>query len=430
MIFRPNRLEIRFGNVLAKSIKTPNEFVSHMVEHIAWRLGASIDLEWHSDDWSALGLELGREIKQLALPKQKEAAVIGMIDDGSAEVLLQMDQPPVVTFETVGDVELAHFRSLRCEQLTSGLPLVGLLEGLTEGLGAGLTVRVCSLEDAHHTWEGVFRAVGIALSRVFRRDVVVSFKEDAEREPSERVASASATTVRQGAGLLRIIATSKDTYRLTRETAESSVSLSVAATGQSSCEVEIAVSPTIDVSEFPGLLALFSHAAGLKIDLKFSATNLSSSHVVLEDTALLLGAALFRIMEDRMERSGINGAGSSLKTTTDYRNALVSAAISVEGRKFLKLVPFDMTYKEFRQRVILGKNVGKTLRSEDVDDFLDALAGGMRASIMVHFRKCRDTSPDELWQGAISAVGEAVGEALLPNSLRRGLPPGVKATLL
>ena len=54
-----NKIKLAFGNVTSKRIKTSNDFVSHMIEHIAWRLGCSIDLEWESEDWESLGRALG-----------------------------------------------------------------------------------------------------------------------------------------------------------------------------------------------------------------------------------------------------------------------------------------------------------------------------------------------------------------------------------
>ena len=152
--FRPKTVNVSLGNVLQKNITTPNEFVSHMIEHIAWRLGASIDLEWHNDEWTALGIELGEEISRSGV-MSGSTAVIGMIDDGSCEVRLRIASSTHLTWEAVGEISLEDFLSLRCEQLASGSPLKQLIEGLVEGLGADLTIRVCSLEDPHHTWEGI-----------------------------------------------------------------------------------------------------------------------------------------------------------------------------------------------------------------------------------------------------------------------------------
>ncbi|MGZ9187285.1 MAG: HAD family hydrolase, partial [Candidatus Binatia bacterium] len=40
--FLPKKIDLQFSDVLVKRIVTPNEFVSHMIEHIAWRLGVAI----------------------------------------------------------------------------------------------------------------------------------------------------------------------------------------------------------------------------------------------------------------------------------------------------------------------------------------------------------------------------------------------------
>ena len=61
-----------------------------------------------------------------------------------------------------------------------------------------------------------------------------------------------------------------------------------------------------------------------------------------------------------MNRFGINGAGSSLTYAEEFELDTVAAAISLEGRKFLKLVPFDISFMEFRRKFILGSNAWET----------------------------------------------------------------------
>ena len=88
--FAPCRVLFGWAGVTKKSLVTPNEFVSHMIEHIAWRLGCSVDVLWTNDDWYHLGRELGQRIAELC-PLQGSAAALGMIDDGSCEVALRCD---------------------------------------------------------------------------------------------------------------------------------------------------------------------------------------------------------------------------------------------------------------------------------------------------------------------------------------------------
>ncbi len=188
------------------------------------------------------------------------------------------------------------------------------------------------------------------------------------------------------------------------------------------------VADSIDVAAFPELLNVFAKAAGLAIDVDFTATRLNSSHVVLEDTGLVIGMGLFEMLKARMMASGVNAAGSSIRSRAEFDNDMVSASVSCEGRKFLKIVP-AASQDEFRWKHSLGGSAFGGIRTEDIDDFLDALAGGMHASILIHERKACPT-PEVFWSSAIAAVGRAIAEAFEPNPQRKGLPPGVKATLL
>ncbi len=132
-----NNLLLAFGDVQAKRIETPNDFISHMVEHIAWRLGCSIDLLWPNEDWRSLGSLLGARIRSFT-PRCQSATTLGMIDDGSAEVLIDLAKNNDLTISAGANIDLEWFLSLRCEQLSTGRDLVELLTGLAKGLGAGL----------------------------------------------------------------------------------------------------------------------------------------------------------------------------------------------------------------------------------------------------------------------------------------------------
>ncbi|MCB0320949.1 MAG: hypothetical protein KDD60_08480, partial [Bdellovibrionales bacterium] len=168
-----NSIQLEFGDVRVKSIETPNHFVSHMLEHIAWRLGVTIALKWQDCNWRELGVRLGTSIGEF--PAQcEDSAAIGMIDDGSASVTVQLQKDPAskpivesVTWSARGEVDLEWFFSLRCEQIENGQPLIALFEGIISGLGGKCSVVIWNLEDPHHTWEGIFRGLGIALSRIF-----------------------------------------------------------------------------------------------------------------------------------------------------------------------------------------------------------------------------------------------------------------------
>jgi HAD superfamily hydrolase (TIGR01509 family) len=413
--FEPNRIVLTFGQVIKKRVLTANDFVSHMMEHIAWRLGCEIDLFWNSNDWKALGYFLGKEISRFESVQAKGAA-LGMIDDGSAEVLIDLSASSGLQFKSVAAIDLDWFLSLRCEQLSSGTPLVEMLQGLAKGLNGLVMVRVCNLEDPHHTWEGIFRAIGIALNRIYPGK-----KEDGHvispSTPEENVTS----------GDICIMARSLDFCKIVRKTAESQVTLVVDFNNKTPSRCRFNVSDTIRVEKFCELIRLFSDAAGCSIDVDFNATVLSSSHVVVEDTALVLGRALKEILVLRMQICGVNAAGSSIESAEDFFSQPIRVGVSVEGRKIWKMIPFDGNFALLQKTFIIGRNVSGDLFSEDLDDFIDGLSGGLGASIVIHFKEKPD--PDTGWKMIFQHLGKAINRAFEVNPYRKGVPPGVKATL-
>ncbi|MEU8285863.1 HAD family phosphatase [Micromonospora sp. NPDC048905] len=415
---RPNTVSLGREGITCKSLGTPNDFVSHMVEHIAWRLGCSIELHWNNDDWGALGTALGTEIARM--PRLVDsAAALGMIDDGSAEVQLRVDSKGGASFRSSPQVDLDWFLSVRCEQLPQGGPLVDLLDALGRAAGLRITVTVASFEDPHHTWEGVYRAVGIALDRMCNPTV----------EESPLVVSTSPVPEYSGERAVergwRVESLSTGSVRLSRATAESVVAVDVSM-GNPGADVFIEVADSVRVTGFAGLVNAFAREAGLRVSVRFEATRLSSSHVVTEDVGLALGRALRYLAIERISEVGIYGAGSNVRALADLDQP-VRVGISMEGRKFWKYVPLDQTYPEFRRAFLIGHDLCGDLFSEDLDDFVDGFAGGLQASVMLHIRS--DVGAEKGWPLVFAAMGEATQELLSVNPYRKALAPGVKATL-
>ena len=413
--FTPAQCDMRFGDVRHKSIVTPNDFVSHMVEHIAWRLGMQIHLHWNNDVWYALGMMIGKRL--LLLQPQKDVAVVlGMIDDGSVEVVLDRSTShPGVTFDEVPAVDLAWFLSLRCEQMVSGEGLQMLMLGLAESLGAEIRITLCSAEDPHHTWEGVFRAIGMALSQWAFTGSTVPLEE--------------ATSFRHPAGgHLDVVEKSLERSHVIRKTAESDLSVVVDFSQKGASFFRFDVADSIQVDRLPDLLGRLAYEAGFSLHVDFHALALSSSHVVLEDVGLALGKALLEILKLRMDAWGANGSGSSLQTLEEVAQAPIRLGLSVEGRKFCLFVPLHDAYATLRRTFLVGQSVFDTLRSEDLDDFMDGLAGGLSCSIVVHFKEI--PPPEQGWIQVFEHLGKALKSAFTANPSRKGVPPGVKATLV
>ncbi|MEK7097720.1 MAG: hypothetical protein AAB906_02640 [Patescibacteria group bacterium] len=275
--------------------------------------------------------------------------------------------------------------------------LVVLLEGLSKGLKAGIEVTICNFEDSHHTWEGVYRGVGIALSKIFT--------------PENKLTTIS----------------SFDYALVSRGTAETGVSVGIDFTQKRLNKFSIKVNKSINVKNINKLLEVFAKMGGFTMQVNFNATVLSSSHVVMEDIGLVTGRALLEILKLRMEKFGVNGAGSSLQTINDLEKQAIRVGVSVEGRKFWRFVPFYMSYQELKEKFLIGQNIYGNLRSEDLDDFIDGLSGGLSASIMVHMKEC--TNAEKNWIEIFKGLGIALREVFTFNLYRKGVPPGVKATL-
>lgn len=413
--------------VMTKTLSSPNEFVSHMIEHIAWRLGCSIDLSWTNDDWRGLGSALGREVRRLTI-RREAASAIGMIDDGSAEIKVKSASPGRATLTASQQVDLEWFLSSRAEQLSDGKPLVAVLEGLGSGGDLDLNIQIASFEDPHHTWEGVFRGVGIALDKMFNEQV------EAPSPPRiEGPASSASSAFNNGQPLERAVErgwtishASEWGARFERRTAESVVSVDLRV-GDPSVQCSINVANSIHVGGIVDLLTGFAEGAGLQLGVAYEATRLSSSHVVTEDIGMTLGRALRYVAIERMEKFGIQGAGSSMQYLADGAYQPIRVGVSMEGRKFWKYVPMCQEYGDFRKAFLVGHTLENGLFSEDLDDFIDGLAGGLQSSIVVHLDDAVD--PISGWPMLFRALGEAMAELLAVNPHRVALAPGVKATL-
>lgn len=413
-----NHIELQVGQVTSKSINTANDFISHMLEHIAWRMGCSIHLEWDNENWQQLGQALATEIIKFS-PLQREAATLGMIDDGSAEVGVELNGTAELSLDAAAVIDLDYFLSLRCEQLASGRPLIELLQGITQGLGARISILVGSLNDPHHTWEGIFRGLGTVLSQLYVA-------------PAEKVDFPTTIHAAKNREGVQLNWSSCQGAEIERETAESKLLVSIDCKAQPGASFAYQGTPIehYDATALDGLRSLLERIAtecGFHLRIIFTAKALSSSHVLLEDTGMVLGRVLREILVQRMMDQGINGAGSSLKVPSDIRQQALSVGISVEGRKSCMFAPFttdkSLLYRDF----ILGHTVFGGLYSEDLDDFFDGFSWGLGCSIIIHCKE--NLSPEAGWGLLFSHFGSALREVLLPNPSRRGVPPGVKANL-
>ena len=67
------------------------------------------------------------------------------------------------------------------------------------------------------------------------------------------------------------------------------------------------------------------------------------------------------------------------------------------------------------------------MRSEDLDDFIDGLSGGLSGSIMINLIDYKNV--ESTWVEIFGELGVALKEVFKLNPYRKDVPPGVKATL-
>lgn len=403
--FEPPVVRLTPGDVRDKTLDTPNEFVSHMLEHVAWRLGCSVEIHWQSDDWRALGVAVGEAMRPL-LDGPGSAQALGMIDDGSAEVRLTRSDAPGAELSGAG-IDLDWFTSLRVEQLRDGDALVQMLDGLTTGAGVRAQIEVTSLEDPHHTWEAIWRGLGVALRGLSTR----LGEQPATEQPTDP----------KPAGGIEILSADDEHASVRRTTAESVCEVTLRF-GSDDFGFQIETSDSVNSAGLADLVARFAERAGLGASVDFKATRLSSSHVAAEDVGMTIGVALKALAGERMRSAGIEGAGSSL----NGQHRPIRVGVSFEGRKFVRFVPVGWGYDELRHTLI-GQTLSNGLFSEDLDDFVDGFAGGMGCSVVIHWERLTD--PDDAWAQVFDGLGAAIRQLLAPNAARRGVIAGVKGTL-
>jgi imidazoleglycerol phosphate dehydratase HisB len=232
-----------------------------------------------------------------------------------------------------------------------------------------------------------------------------------------------------------IIVTSCSGYlaEVNRQTAESRLSVSIDFKKQRPFGFQYKGAPighyhgTTALEGFRQLLQLIAGEAGFSLQAVFRSNALSSSHVLLEDTGMVIGKALREILLKRMMDLGVNGAGSSIRNPLDFDDQKISVGVSVEGRKFWRFVPLNMTNADIRQRLIIGHTIMGGLYSEDLDDFLDGLTWGLGCSLVIHIKAL--PSAEDAWLMIFKHLGVALCEVFDFNPYRKGVPPGVKANL-
>ncbi|PIZ71446.1 hypothetical protein COY07_04905 [Candidatus Peregrinibacteria bacterium CG_4_10_14_0_2_um_filter_43_11] len=168
-------LKVEKSDQLDFKFQTGIAFLDHMLEHIVWRSGFNITLDYQTQQfnlthvvWEDVGLVMGTAFRILVeqnLPSGIEAkgdsmscldealAMVCIGFEGRTNCFLDFDTMPGANRELVEDAKSWDVRQF--------------FDGFSQGARCTIHVRGFSGDDPHHSYEAVFRAFGEALSKVF-----------------------------------------------------------------------------------------------------------------------------------------------------------------------------------------------------------------------------------------------------------------------
>lgn len=197
---------------------------------------------------------------------------------------------------------------------------------------------------------------------------------------------------------------------ITRRTRESEITVTV----EDSPRRDFQLKTGIDF--FNHMLETIAWRACLNIDVQYTNTQFRLTHVIAEDTGIVLGMAFAQLIEARTE-AGVEGSGSGMLGIDE---ALALANVSFEGRS---MATFD-----FEKAAGLSIPLVEDALAADMKEFFRGFAQGARATI--YLQAFNGDDPHHSWESVYRSFGLALKEALKPNPWRKGTTSGVKGTLI
>ena len=182
---------------------------------------------------------------------------------------------------------------------------------------------------------------------------------------------------------------------VSRETKETNVKLSVTLDGTGTSNINTGV------GFYDHLLESFAHHSLLDLDVTTEGDLHVDEHHTVEDTALVLGAA---IGEALGERSGIQRFGSA---TVPMDEALATAAVDAGGRPYALI---DISFA--------AERIGQ-LSTQMIPHALESLARSAGFTIHVTARGAND---HHVAEAAVKALARAVRFAIEADPRRDGIP--------
>ena len=197
---------------------------------------------------------------------------------------------------------------------------------------------------------------------------------------------------------------------ITRTTRESKISVTI----EDSPRRDFQLDTGIDF--FNHMIESIAWQSCLNIDAKYANTQFRLTHVITEDTGIVMGMAFAELVKNRLPQ-GVNGAGTG---SLGIDEAFATVNVSFEGRS---MATFD-----FEQAPGLSVPQTEDALAADLAEFFRGFCQGARATIYI--KAFNGIDPHHAWEAVYRSFGLALKEALAPNPWRTGTTAGVKGTLV
>lgn len=161
---------------------------------------------------------------------------------------------------------------------------------------------------------------------------------------------------------------------------------------------------------FNHMIETIAWRACLGIELEVRLSDFKLTHVICEDSGLVLGEAVKGLLAKRM-KDGVNGAGAACSCIDE---ALARCVLSFEDRPQIHI----------SENLLGGAALVEDMQSADLAAFLEGFCQGAGATI--HLDLLRGVNPHHVWESAFRALGEALRATFAPCPFRKGTTPGVK----
>jgi imidazoleglycerol-phosphate dehydratase len=188
-----------------------------------------------------------------------------------------------------------------------------------------------------------------------------------------------------------------------RETAETKIHVALNVDGSGRAEVHTGI------GFYDHMLTAFARHGRFDLEVRCEGDLQVDAHHTMEDTALALGAAFDRALE---QRTGIARMGDALVPLDE---ALVQAVVDISGR------PFAVTHFDW-----VGERIGDA-PTEMVAHVLQSFSVGARLTL--HVRQLAGANDHHIAEAAMKALGRALDAATRLDERIAGQVPSTKETL-